>query len=304
MRAAFLGTPAAAIPSLAALTDIATVELVVTRPDAPRGRSKTPTPPPIKTAAIEWGIPVRQPESHEELESTIQEASVDIAVVVAYGRILRAAALEATRLGFVNVHFSLLPRWRGAAPVERTILAGDTLTGVTLMQLDEGLDTGPLLGVHETSINPEETAGELTARLAALGATMLVDVLPAYARGRVQPAPQIAAGVTHAPVLTTAEAEITATMDADEASRMIRAYAPRPGAWAVIDDVRTKVWRATVSEVEVDPGVVGIVDETPILGLHRGSIQLVSLQPAGKRVMTGREWARGRRGASGSLSAT
>jgi methionyl-tRNA formyltransferase len=303
MRAAFLGTPAAAIPSLAALTDIAAVELVVTRPDKPRGRSRTPAPPPIKTAAIEWGIAVRQPESHEELESTIREADVDIAVVVAYGRILRAAALGATRLGFVNIHFSLLPRWRGAAPVERAILAGDTMTGVTLMQLDEGLDTGPLLGVHEVSIGPAETAGELTARLAALGATMLVDVLPAYARGRVQPAPQIAAGVTHAPMLTTAEAEITATMDADEAFRMVRAYAPRPGAWTVIDDVRTKVWRVAMADVEVDPGVVAIVDGTPILGLRDGSIRLVSVQPAGKRVMSGSEWARGRHGAAGALSA-
>jgi methionyl-tRNA formyltransferase len=224
------------------------------------------------------------------------EADVDIAVIVAYGRILRSETLAAVPMGYVNVHLSLLPRWRGAAPVERAILAGDERTGVTLMVLDEGMDTGPLLAAHETEIDNDETGGSLTARLAHDGAVMLADVLPGYARGRVKPAPQMASGATSAPRLTSAEAQVTAATPADVGARMVRAFAPRPGAWAMVDGIRTKLWHAQPSDVEVPRGHLALIDDEPHLGLVGGAIALRSVQPAGKRVMTGREWAAGRRG--------
>ena len=303
MRAAFLGTPAASVPSLAALGGIADIVLVVTQPDAAKGRSSKPVPPALKVAATQWGLPVAQPQSHRELTGALSGADLDIAVVVAYGRILRPAALESTRLGFVNVHFSLLPRWRGAAPVERAILAGDARTGVTLMLLDEGMDTGPLLGAVETEITDDETGGSLTGRLAYDGARLLSHVLPEYARGRVHPAPQMEGGATHAARLETLEAQIISDTSAAMALRMIRAFNPRPGAWCIIDGVRTKVWSAEAAVAPVSEGGIDIVDGAPVLGLAGGALTLTRLQPAGKRSLSGLEWANGRHGASARLTA-
>lgn len=296
MQAAFLGTPAAAVPSLAALAGVADVTLVVTQPDAAQGRSGTLVPPPVKVAASEWGYPVAQPATHSDLLAVMTDVEVDIAVVVAYGRILRPETLAAVPMGYVNVHFSLLPRWRGAAPVERAILAGDDRTGVSLMVLDEGMDTGPLLAVRETEIGSEDTGGSLTARLAHDGAALLSDVLPEYARGRVAPARQMASGATSAPRLTSAEAQVTAQTAAPIADRMIRAYAPRPGAWAMVDGSRMKLWRARPSDVDVPRGHIEIIDDRPILGAADGALELLAVQPAGKRTMAGSAWARGRRG--------
>jgi methionyl-tRNA formyltransferase len=302
MRAAFFGTPGAAVASLAALAQVAEPVLVVTRPDAARGRSGTPQPPPVKSAALEWGFPVAQPATHAELLAVMTETAVDIAVVVAYGRILRPAALATVPLGFVNVHYSLLPRWRGAAPVERAILAGDERTGVTLIVLDEGMDTGPLLGVHETPIDDGETGGTLTARLAHMGAVLLADVLPEYVRGRIHPAPQMASGATHAAPLTTAEARILPDTPAAVAARMTRAFAPRPGAWAMIDGVRTKIWEVAPAEAILPDGDVIILAGVPTLGLPDGALELRRLQPAGKRILSGAEWANGRHGAPAILT--
>ncbi len=296
MQAAFLGTPAAAIPSLAALGEVAEVALVVTQPDAARGRKGTLVPPPIKVAASEWGYRVAQPATAAELTTVMRDANVDVAVVVAYGRILRPETLATVPMGYVNVHFSLLPRWRGAAPVERAILAGDERTGVSLMVLDEGMDTGPLLAAHETDIGDRETGGSLTGRLAHGGAAMLADVLPDYTRGRVTPAPQMASGATLAPRLTSAEARVTSATAATLAARMVRAYAPRPGAWAMVDGVRMKVWDVQSSKADVASGHIEVIGDAPHLGLAGGTLELMSVQPAGKRVMTGPEWARGRRG--------
>jgi methionyl-tRNA formyltransferase len=230
------------------------------------------------------------------------DAAVDVAVVVAYGRILRPAVLAAVPLGYVNVHFSLLPRWRGAAPVERAILAGDDRTGVTLMVIDEGMDTGPLLGVHETRIESDETGGALTARLAHMGAVLLADVLPEYLRGRVHPAPQMASGATHAARLTTAEARILSDTPAAAAHRMVRAFAPRPGAWAVIDGVRTKLWEVAPAGAIIPHGEVAVIGGVPTLGLPDGALELRRLQAAGKRVVTGTAWAHGRHGAPARLT--
>jgi methionyl-tRNA formyltransferase len=304
MRAAFLGTPAAAIPSLGALAEVASVDLVVTQPDAARGRSGRPVPPPVKVAATEWGLRIVQPTTQDQVLTALDSVAADIAVVVAYGRILAPSVLAAVPMGYVNVHFSLLPRWRGAAPVERSILEGDERTGVTLMVLDEGMDTGPLLGVYETEISPDETGGTLTARLAHAGARLLSDVLPEYARGRVTPAPQMESGATHAARLTTAEAQILPDTSLATAKRMVRAFSPRPGAWALVDGSRIKIWQVSAAEAIVPVGHIETIAGIPTLGLEGGAIRLDVLQPAGSRRLTGTEWSNGRHGAPARVSET
>ena len=208
MRAVFLGTPAAAIPSLASLCQVIDVVSVITRPDRPRGRGGATAAPPVKLASLEWGFPVEQPSSRAELAAVLDGAGADVGVVVAYGRLLDRQALAATRIGYVNVHFSLLPRWRGAAPVERSIMAGDAVTGVSLMRLDEGLDTGAIIAVNETDISEDDTGGSLTARLADLGGQLLADHLPDYLAGSLQPADQIDTAATYAARLTPEEARL------------------------------------------------------------------------------------------------
>jgi methionyl-tRNA formyltransferase len=303
MRVAFLGTPAAAIPTLAALLDIATVDLVVTRPDRPRGRSRRPAAPEVKAAAKEWGLPVAQPASHDALQEVLAGCAPDLAVVAAYGRIVRPATLAVPRIGFVNVHFSLLPRWRGAAPVERAILAGDDSTGVSLMLMEEGLDTGPVIAAAETDIEPDETGGMLTGRLAHLGAHLLHDALPAFAAGDLHPAPQMETGAVSAPMLSTAEARIEPGLDSEVVHRMVRAFHPRPGAWLSAAGERLGVLETAPSGEVIDVGCIDIVGGVPYLGLHDGSLELRTVQPAGKRALSGRDWANGRRGEGAVLDA-
>lgn len=301
MRAAFLGTPSAAVPSLAALIDVTDVDVVVTRPDRAKGRSGKPTPPPVKVAAMEWGLPVVQPESRGELDRILYGASIDVGVVVAYGRILSPAALASAPAGFVNVHFSLLPRWRGAAPVERAILEGDDSTGVTLMQLDEGLDTGPVIAAVETPIAPDETGGSLTGRLAYLGGMLIDDAMSELLAGRLDTAPQLSAGVTIAKRLDRSEGRIDPSWTAAYAERAIRAFNPRPGAWFSIEGAPCRVHRASLANEAVTPGAIAPFNGIAVLGLEGGSIALELVQPAGKATMTGTAWLNGRRGAGGRI---
>ena len=303
MRAAFLGTPAVAIPSIAALIDVADIAVVVTRPDRAKGRSGKPTPPAVKTAAIEWGLPVEQPTTRSQIEDVLRRAEADIGVVVAYGRVLTGTALETTPAGFVNVHFSLLPRWRGAAPVERAILAGDETTGVSLMQIDEGLDTGPVIAALETPIAPDETGGSLSGRLAYLGAMLIDDVVPELLAGRLEAAPQLRIGVTAAGTLTPAEARIDPSWTASYAERAVRAFKPRPGAWFAMEENRFRVHETSLSDESVTPGVIAPFNGQAVLGLHGGSLSIDVIQPAGKEPMTGTAWLNGRRGAGGRLDA-
>ena len=211
MRAVFYGTPVEAVPSLQALVNLAEVPLVVTRPDRPRGRSGTPQPPPVKEAARALGLEVSQPERAGRDVERMRTLAPDVAVVVAYGQILPPDLLAVPRHGFVNVHFSLLPRWRGASPVVRAILAGDGVTGVTLMQLDAGMDTGPVLAVTPTRVGDDETAGELTGRLAVVGAALLAEHLPAWVVGEITPRPQPEAGATAAARVRVEEAFVDPT---------------------------------------------------------------------------------------------
>lgn len=296
IRAAYLGTPSSAVPSLAALMETATVEFVITQPDRPKGRGRHLEAPAVKRAAAEWGLPVYQPRGQDELLSPFRGKDLDVAVVVAYGRILKPAVLAATKTGFVNVHFSLLPRWRGAAPVERAILAGDDYTGVSLMVLDEGMDTGPVFAATETAINEYESAGQVTGRLSSLGADMLRDHLEDYVHGRLRPARQMKTGATSAPRLTGAEARLDIALAPTAFARSVRAFNPRPGAWVHAEGQRLKIFEVGPATPVVSVGHIEIVSGRAILGLERGSVELVELQPAGKPRVSGRDWANGRRG--------
>ncbi len=296
MRAVFLGSPSAAIPSLAALIDVVDVDLVVTQPDRPRSRSATPVASPVKRAAEEWGLRVAQPEDKDQLFAVLGDASFDVGLVVAYGRLLEPRVLELATGGFINVHFSLLPRWRGAAPVERSVLAGDESTAASLMLIDEGLDTGPVIAVVETPIADDETGGSLTGRLSYLGAMLVDSALPEYLAGRLEPAPQIDTGASKAAKLSSAEARIDGTWSAELVDRAVRAFHPRPGAWMVIEGTRYKILEVERAAAPVPAGTVDAIDGAPIAGFDGGSFELTLLQPEGKAPQPGFAWLNGRRG--------
>lgn len=296
--AAFMGTPAAAIPIMDAVADVAELRLVVTRPDRARGRSSAPVPPPVAVAAGERGLEVSQPETARHLYEVVESANVDVVVVAAYGRLIRADLLAVPRCGFVNVHFSLLPRWRGASPVARAILAGDDVTGVSLMVMDEGLDTGPVLEAVEVEIRRGDTAGTLTDRLASLGGEMVRGSLPSYLDGALEPMPQDDMLATAAARIETTEAFVDPVLHSTSAiDRAIRAFDPRPGAWGIVDGERIKLWKAApVSGDGPDPGVARRRSDGVFLGTADGAIELIEVQPAGKPRMAAVSWMNGRRG--------
>lgn len=296
MGAVFLGTPSAAIPSLAALADVEDVDLVITQPDRRAGRGGVITPPPVKIAAKQFGFEISQPETTEELNAVLAAGGFTFGVVVAYGRILTPSMLATAPYGFLNVHFSLLPRWRGAAPVERAIAAGDSETGVTLMKIDEGLDTGPVLGEITTLIGPLETGGSLTARLSFLGASMIDGAVPEYLNNRRRPVPQIASGVTQARRLTKAEAQLVSSMPAQEAERAVRAYQPRPVAWLNTSRGALRIHRAAEATDVGSRGEVASDDGRIIAGFTDGALELGVVQPAGKPRLDARSWMHGIKG--------
>jgi methionyl-tRNA formyltransferase len=277
------------------------VELVITQPDRPRGRSGTPVAPPVKRAAEQWGLRIQQPNDRDELWGNLSQLPFEVGLVVAYGKILEPRVLELPPFGYLNVHFSLLPRWRGAAPVERAILAGDEKTGVSLMLLDQGVDTGPVVAVVETPITDDETGGSLTGRLSYLGGMIVNDAVPEYLAAQLEPAPQIDAGVTNAPLLDPNEAQIDGSWGADAVDRAVRAFHPRPGAWVMIDGVRHKLLEVEHTDAFVEPGAFEEVDGEPAAGFVEGSLLLVTLQPAGRPVQSGSDWLNGRRGAGGKI---
>lgn len=298
----FAGTPDSALPALRALWSWAEVPLVVTRPPKPRGRSGTPRPSPVGEWAEAAGIPVATPTRRPELAEVLREvAPLDAAVVVAYGMIIPPDALAIPTAGWVNLHFSLLPRWRGAAPVARAILAGDPVTGVTLMLLDEGLDTGPVIAHRSLEIRPEEDAGALTDRLAALGADLLTEMLPAYLAGQLTPVPQPAEGVTYAEKIRPEERLLDVHSDPSRFVRQVRALAPRPGGYLLRDGERMAVLAAREEGRPLDSGRLELAGDRLLLGVGGRAVELVTVQPAGKRPMSGAAWARGRHGELGRL---
>jgi methionyl-tRNA formyltransferase len=288
MRLVYFGTPDDAVPPLDALLAAGhDVAFVVTQPDRRRTRGKGTDPTPVKRAAIERGLPVYTPEKAREVVDAVAASGAEIGVVVAFGQLLPDALFEAVPLGFVNIHFSLLPRWRGAAPVERAILAGDVETGVGLMQIDTGLDTGPVFAQARVPIEPDDTAGTLRGRLVALGSALLVENLPRLAQ--MTPVEQDGEP-TYADKLDVEEFQLDPNQPARILARLVRAGAPRPGAWFVAGGKRVKVNRAQAIDATVP---IGEVDEKGVMGTAQGALQLDEVQPEGKRAMRGADWRRG-----------
>lgn len=292
MRIVLFGTPEPAVAALHALRDAGhEIVLVVTQPDRRRGRGGALVASPVKHAAETAGIPVTTPVRASDALTEIAAAGADVGVVVAFGQLLRPDVLESPRLGCVNVHFSLLPRWRGAAPVERAILAGDAETGVCIMQLDEGLDTGPVYARAATRIDRQETAGELRARLVTMGNELLIATLPGL--GSIVPETQ-QGEATYATKLEVEEFGLDPHRSAAELARMVRAANPRPGAWCRVGGRRIKVWRA--ADCASTTGTVGTIDASAVLTTADGGLQLLEVQPEGKPIMEAAAWRNGRPG--------
>ena len=314
MRVIFLGTPEVAVPSLQALLAAPDVEVVaaVTNPDRPKGRSRTPVAPPVKVAAEQAGVPVWQPTKAREMLDDLHAADVDACAIVAYGALLPQDVLDAGGRGFVNLHFSLLPRWRGAAPVQHALRAGDEVTGVSCFVLDAGMDTGPLLATEQVAIGPDDTTGSLLERLADVGAPVLVDALRALVAG-TGPTPQPGDGATLAGKITPEDVAIDWTWDAAALDRLTRSADPAPGAHTTFRGRRLKVWRAAIepdTDTDTDagvaaagattgdasPGTIVSVDKRgAVVATGRGRVRLTSVQPDGKARMDGAAFVNGQR---------
>ncbi len=297
MRLLFAGTPAVALPSLEALLNSPRHEViaVLTRPDAPAGRGRKLTPSPVAQRAEEAGVEVlkfAKPRDPEFL-ARLSELAPDAAPIVAYGGLIPAAALTVPRHGWVNLHFSLLPAWRGAAPVQHAVLAGDEMTGAATFQLEEGLDTGPVYGVVTEPVNPTDTSGDLLQRLAVSGAQLLRATLDGIEDGTLAPQPQPADGVSLAPKLTPADAQVTWTDPALAIDRRIRACTPAPGAWTLFRGDRVKLGPVTLAaDVALPPGQVQ-VSGSVLVGTATSAVRLGEVQPQGKKPMPATDWARG-----------
>ncbi|MDX1657868.1 MAG: methionyl-tRNA formyltransferase [Nitriliruptorales bacterium] len=296
-RIAFWGTPEVAVPALEGFVRAPDFEVaaVVTNPDRPKGRSRTPVAPPVKEAALRHDLEVWQPERPREILDRLRALDLDASAVVAYGAILPADVLAASGAGFVNLHFSLLPRWRGAAPVQHAIRAGDSTTGVTTFVLDEGMDTGPILEQEEVRIRPDETAGDLLHRLAEIGAPILVDSLRRWLDG-MEPVPQPTEGATIASKIDRDDVAIDWEASADEVANLVRSANPAPGAHTSFRGDPLKVWGATpMPDATADaPGtVVRTESDGPVIATGEGAVRLDEVQPAGKSRMRGGDFVNG-----------
>jgi methionyl-tRNA formyltransferase len=301
LRLLFAGTPEPAVPSLEALlASDHEVVAVLTRPDARAGRGRKVSRSPVAERADAAGIPVLQPRSPREPEFLAQLAdlAVDCAPVVAYGALVPQAALGLPRHGWVNLHFSLLPAWRGAAPVQHAIMAGDEITGASTFRLEVGLDTGPVFGTVTEPIGPRDTAGDLLGRLAVSGARLLVATIDGIAAGALEPEPQPAEGISLAPRIEPADARIDWMLPAHVVDRRIRGVTPAPGAWTTWRGERLRVGPVTraADGPELEPGEVRVEAGAVLAGTGSGEpVRLDQVQPAGKRMMPAADWARGTR---------
>jgi len=298
-RLVFMGSPDFALPTLRALAAGAyNLVGVVTQPDRPAGRGRKLSPPPVKTLALELGLPLIQPErlKHPAAIIQLQDWAPDLIVVAAFGQILRPLVLDLPCWGCLNVHASLLPRWRGAAPVQAAILHGDAQTGVTIMRMETGVDTGPILSQRATAIRADENAGSLGMRLAELGAELLLETLPGYLSGKIKPRPQDESLVTHAPLLSKDEGRLDFSQPADTLARRVRAFNPWPGAYTLWQDQPFKILRAHARQATAQPpGQSTHMDGLPAISANPGLLVLDEVQPAGKRAMPGEVFLRGAR---------
>jgi methionyl-tRNA formyltransferase len=300
MRIVFAGTPEPALPSLQRLIDSPRhdVVAVLTRPDAAAGRRGKPRPSPVAELALEQGIPVLRPErpNGEEFVAELTDLAPDCCAVVAYGALLRDGLLAVPRAGWVNLHFSLLPAWRGAAPVQAAIAAGDAVTGATTFLIEPSLDSGPVFGVVTETIRPTDTAGDLLGRLSNSGAVLLESTLDGIADGTLTAVPQPLDGITVAPKITVEEARVRWNLPAHVVDRRIRAVSPNPGAWTMIGDLRVKVGPVTVTGLEpLPPGLIRVERAGVLIGTASQPVRLGLIQPPGKKEMNAADWARGAR---------
>jgi methionyl-tRNA formyltransferase len=304
VRLVFLGSPDFALPTLRGLLAGYEVVGVVTQPDRPAGRGRALHPPPVKEVAERAGIPVFQPPRLRGRGALAQlkRWAPDVIVVAAYGQILRPELLEMPRFGCLNVHASLLPRWRGAAPVQAAILNGDATTGVTIMLMDPGMDTGPILSQRANPILPDDTGGSLSAKLSVVGADLLLEVLPAHLRGQLHPRQQDETEVTYAPLLSKADGRMDLRRPASFLERQVRAFDPWPGSYLEWNGRRLVVKKAhAVIGESAEIGRVQMLNGFPAIGTPDGLLVLDSIQPAGRTEIPGDAFVRGARGLIGAL---
>jgi methionyl-tRNA formyltransferase len=302
VRALFFGTPDISIPALRALHDIAEVSAVVCQPDRPAGRGMKVRPPPVKEVALELGLPVHQPKKvrNAAFREWVEGQQADVALVIAYGRILPQGVLDAPRRGCMNLHASILPRYRGAAPINWAIVRGETETGIALMQMDAGMDTGPVYRTRRTPIGADETAGELAARLADLAAVVVREDLPPAVAGEVEAMPQDHEAATMAPMLTKEDGRVNWSLPAQRVHDHVRGMTPWPGAHTTLDGKRFKVLETRLGESssEAAPGTILSIDTgdppSALVACGEGCVQLRRGQLAGKKALDAAQLAAGR----------
>ncbi|HEX3811475.1 MAG TPA: methionyl-tRNA formyltransferase [Mycobacteriales bacterium] len=300
MRLVFAGTPEVAIPPLTRLLDSHhDVVAVLTRPDAPAGRGRRLRPSPVAELAHERGIEVLTPRrpSEPEFRARLAELAVDCCPVVAYGALVPPAALEIPARGWVNLHFSLLPAWRGAAPVQRAVMAGDDVTGATTFLLEQGMDTGPVYGMLTETVRPWDTAGDLLTRLSVAGADLLAATLDGIESGALEARPQPTDGISLAPKVTVEEARVDWSAPAIAVDRLVRGCTPDPGGWTTHRGQRLKLGPVRpVSEVDtLGPGELTVGKDGVLVGTATSAVRLGEVQAPGKRMMAALDWARGAR---------
>ena len=296
-RIVFMGSPEFALPSLKQLAHHYDVVGVITQPDRASGRGRELKAPPVKTLALELNLPIIQPQKLREPDAMgqLSDWNPDLIVVAAFGQILRKDVLELPRYGCINVHASLLPRWRGAAPINAAILAGDEEIGVTIMKMDVGLDTGPMLSKKSIRLTSDLTTASALQTLSTLGADLLIETLPDYIAGKITPQPQPKEGATYAPMLKKEDGLLDFTRPADELERRVRAMNPWPGAWFEWNGNILKVQRAHVEQDKAEAGKRLIAQNQPAVGAGGGILILDEVQPPGKKLMSGKSFLSGAR---------
>lgn len=305
MKLVFAGTPEVAVPALDALlaSDRHDVVAVVTRPDAPAGRGRRLVASPVAQRAEEAGIEVLKPAKPRDADflDRLREIAPDCCPVVAYGALLPKVALDIPAHGWVNLHFSLLPAWRGAAPVQHAVLAGDEMTGASTFLIEQGLDSGPVYGVLTEQVRPTDTSGDLLTRLAFAGSGLLAATMDGIEDGTLQPVPQPADGISLAPKIEVADAQLDWAAPALRVDRVVRGCAPAPGAWTLFRGERLKVMsvRLVVDRTDLAPGELAATKNAVFVGTGSHAVELLWVQPQGKKPMAGADWARGVRIAAG-----
>jgi methionyl-tRNA formyltransferase len=295
-RIVFMGSPDFAVPTLRYLAQHYHVLGVITQPDRPAGRGKVMSPPAVKVAAKEYGLDILQPNrlKDEWVIERLKSWNPDAIVVAAFGMILRQNILELPKFGCINVHASLLPRWRGAAPIQAAILAGDTVSGITIMQMDAGIDTGGIFKQREIPIEAQDTTESLSTRLAEAGAALLGECLPEIFTGTMKPYPQDETKAIYAPKIEKQSSGLVFTEPAEKLARRVRAYSPWPGSQIMIGDLAIKILQArAISSGILAQGTRGIVEGFPAIGTCEGDLVIEELQPAGKKPMNGKVFLNG-----------